>query len=667
MDEAAVGCSQTIDLGTFSPYKENNIKQNMSKRGVMSSFFSLLYLISRGSHKESDPSTGRVFSFTNSMQGIFAQIFLAGSGRGLVKFLLFVTQAYILPRAVDALRVANLALFSQWIIYASAAYLGSLLVQFLIFNAFDKLRNKFSSRIKIRMFQNLLRDNNILHADFSPEDWMESVKERLHQTLTHIPVIIGMIVATIGSMVLASTALNLSTFVFSLFICVLTSFVGRWVKVKFEKHYSQYVERYDNTMTHSARNIQNAAVVNLSHQAMLNSTVRTEVNKTSQLSLTATFYNRIKIFASGILSHFTYILYTCYFAGCLYFGYLTLPTVLILLPLCKSLSESMGEAVGIIPLTLHTLKVANKLYNSWQLVSKGYDVLPDYESVKLTRNQLRILFSALCLLSPLMLLISLKAMIVFLMGSCVLVVFEVRSKTNLLSMILCKRPSVASKPSGVQVSVVDVSDAKKVEGVFENEKGAKTDFEIHTGQAHFVSGENGSGKSSIFSKVIPCKLPRMGQNIKFGKGKSWVVAAADLQLLSLDFKSDGTILERLAQRYSVKRDQAFDNYVIEGLSSCGFSRLDLDKSYTDFSDGERQVLAICGLVATLKLYPNKASYVCCDEMTGKIDSAKRPSVLQYLGESLTAWQGTSAVIDHNVKESDVKAHFQQQIRLSVKR
>ena len=158
----------------------------------------------------------------------------------------------------------------------------------------------------------------------------------------------------------------------------------------------------------------------------------------------------------------------------------------------------------------------------------------------------------------------------------------------------------------------------------------------------------------------------MSKHITFGKGKSWVIAAADLQLLSLDFKSEGTILDRLAQRYSVKRDQAFDHHVIEGLSSCGFSQLNLNKSYTDFSDGERQVLAICGLVATLNLYPNKASYVCCDEMTGKIDSAKRPSVLQYLGESLSSWQGTSTVIDHNVEESYVDTHFQKHITLRVR-
>lgn len=185
------------------------------------------------------------------------------------------------------------------------------------------------------------------------------------------------------------------------------------------------------------------------------------------------------------------------------------------------------------------------------------------------------------------------------------------------------------------------------------------DFVINKGEKVLLTGDSGTGKSSLFKAILGEIKPYHGEIIfKTEEGKQFSPAPNEIGYLAQDPKVfPGTIADNITMFKKQLLDQVPDvlNKVqltsdVARFPSGINTEVDLDQG--NLSGGQRQKI----ILAREEIFKN--DIVLLDEATSAIDSAATEKIMH----ELTTSDKTIVVIAHNLNDK-VKAMFDKEIKL----
>lgn len=155
------------------------------------------------------------------------------------------------------------------------------------------------------------------------------------------------------------------------------------------------------------------------------------------------------------------------------------------------------------------------------------------------------------------------------------------------------------------------------------------DFSLWSGERILLSGDNGSGKTSLL-KLIIGELPVVDGELKLSPMK-WLYLDQDYSMLD----EDKTVYEQA---------QFFNSKMPEHEVKCMLHRAQLDESFWDrkcesLSGGEKMKLCLCNLLIT----STAPDLLILDEPTNNIDI----NSMEILSESLSTYQGALIIVSHD--------------------
>jgi ABC-type hemin transport system ATPase subunit len=589
---------------------------------------------------------------------VIFKLLFSGAIMGLGAASFFYVSAFIFPTVMTAIQSGVQYEIWSSIGYTLAATCSSALVSLIGYAYYDAAREGTITRIRTRLVENLAEKMPMLQSE---KDFQDVLRDVLEQVVSSIPVVVHLIVIFLIEVPIALAYLNVQLLTVTCVLAYFNSKIGSYIKSKLKEKSESASEKRDEWQLAVNHNLKNAdTLYNLSKENDFRDLVTSQFAESESRTLSQQFALRVQAIFTSLAHKASIICYSIYFSVGLYLGTITIPMIMMLMPICDEISKLMTKTISGGGRSKGNLTVnVKKLLGQWNLFSNQNDQIDVKQDTRLYGTQIRA-FGFLSLGMSVMGYIFAPAVIFKAMVAVPLLIYMLSyssSDFGWAARVIIKwsaafvcikhgcndQPVIQQVQSNYEpVSGTVLSGAVLIPGQETAQKIAK-DFQMRLGEVNWCQAPNGTGKSTIFAGVVSGKNP----NTKpfFQSHQSWVIRG-DCQNLILSSKKC-TVLQELQNRFSITQEgaQGFERLLRENLDSIGIlnnleKSLDLPVGDRKYSDGERQSLVCSGLLAALELNTgevSKVKYVCLDELLSKMDPQRRQAAVELINDKGSAW------------------------------